>query len=166
MVTPTLSPLTFAPHEIAEIVDLYASNPGYCLDSGEYDPELVQADQVEADLREEIGTESCEVLLARDAQGALLGLLSLLHRHPRDGRPWIGLLLVHGRLHRRGVGRRLVDLVEERLRAEGRDGIRLAVLENRPSSLAFWSSLGWQEIDRRPDVQRGRPCIVMHKELA
>ncbi|MFF2045412.1 GNAT family N-acetyltransferase [Kitasatospora sp. NPDC058170] len=167
MVTPTLSPLTFAPREIAEIVELYASNPGYCRDSGEYDPELVraEADRVEADLREEAGTESCEVLLARDARGTLLGLLSLLGRHPRDGRPWIGLLLVHGSLHRRGVGRRLVDLVEERFRAEGRDGIRLAVLENRPSSLAFWSSLGWQEIDRRPDVQHGRPCIVMHKDL-
>ena len=46
-----------------------------------------------------------------------------------------------------------------------RNGIRLAVLENTPSSLAFWSSLGWQEIDRRADNQHGRPCIVMHKQL-
>ncbi|WP_405680531.1 GNAT family N-acetyltransferase [Streptomyces sp. NBC_00868] len=166
MSTPTLHPLAFSPGEIAEIVDLYASNPDYCRDAGEYDPEHIEADRVEADLREEAGTEACEVLLARDAQGTLVGLLSLLNRHPRDGRPWIGLLMVHGGLHRKGFGRLLVDLVEERFRSEGRDGVRLAVLENRPPSLAFWSSLGWQEIDRRPDVQHGRPCIVMHKELA
>lgn len=60
----------------------------------------------------------------------------------------------------------LADLVEERFRNEGQDGIRLAVLENNPSALAFWSSLGWQEIDRRADIQHHRPCIVMHKQLA
>jgi hypothetical protein len=38
-------------------------------------------------------------------------------------------------------------------------------LENNLTALAFWSSLGWQEIDRRPDAQYGRPCIVMHKQL-
>ena len=34
-----------------------------------------------------------------------------------------------------------------------------------PASLAFWSSLGWRETDRRTDRQYGRPCIVMHKRL-
>ncbi|MFD7472233.1 GNAT family N-acetyltransferase [Streptomyces sp. NPDC059837] len=68
-------------------------------------------------------------------------------------------------LHRKGLGRQLTGLVEERFRHEGRDGIRLAVLENNPASLVFWSSLGWQEIDRRTDNQHGRPCVVMHKRL-
>ncbi|MFB7223466.1 GNAT family N-acetyltransferase [Streptomyces sp. NPDC056227] len=166
MSTLSLSPLGFSPEELAEVVDLYASNPEYCRAAGEYDPENVQADQVEADLREEAGTDGCEVLLALDAQGQLVGLLCLLDRHPADGHPWIGLLLVHGSLHHKGFGRLLADLVEERFRSEGRDGIRLAVLENNPSALAFWSSLGWQEIDRRADIQHHRPCIVMHKQLA
>ncbi|MGW0971679.1 hypothetical protein [Streptomyces sp. NPDC002516] len=34
------------------------------------------------------------------------------------------------------------------------------------SAFAFWSSLGWQEIDRRPDLQFNRPCVVMHKPLS
>lgn len=79
--------------------------------------------------------------------------------------PWIGLLLVHGRFHRQGLGRRLVGLVEERYRAAGREGLRLAVLENNPSALAFWTALGWHEIDRRKDLEHDRPCIVMHKTL-
>ncbi|MCX4410250.1 GNAT family N-acetyltransferase [Streptomyces sp. NBC_00268] len=73
--------------------------------------------------------------------------------------------MVHGSLHRKGLGRQLTGRVEERFRHEGRDGIRLAVLENNPASLVFWSSLGWQEIDRRTDNQHGRPCVVMHKRL-
>lgn len=161
----SLSPLRFSPQEIAEVVDLYTSNPEYCRAAGEYDPENVPADRVEADLREEAGTEGCEVLLARDGRGRLVGLLCLLAEHPTDGLPWIGLLLVHGDLRRKGIGRSLAGLVEERFGGGKRDGIRLAVLENNPAALVFWSSLGWQEIDRRTDRQHGRPCFVMHKRL-
>ncbi|MGW1070343.1 GNAT family N-acetyltransferase [Streptomyces aureus] len=162
----TLTPLRFSSQEMAEVVQLYASNPEYCRAAGEYDPEDVPADRIEADLREEAGTEGCEVLLARDERDRIVGLVCLLDRHPTDGHPWIGLLLVHGSLHRQRIGQRLAGLVEERYRREHRDGIRLAVLENTPASLAFWSSLGWQEIDRRTDRQYGRPCIVMHKPLS
>ncbi|MGW0211499.1 GNAT family N-acetyltransferase [Streptomyces sp. NPDC003233] len=165
MAALSLSPLRFAPQEIAEVVDLYTSNPEYLRAAGEYDPENIQADRVEADLREESGTEGCEVLLARDARRQFVGLLCLLDRHPTDGQPWIGLLMVHGNFHRKGIGRLLANLVEERFRSEDRDGIRLAVLESNPAALVFWSSLGWKEIDRRADRQHGRPCIVMHKQL-
>ncbi|MEU1199902.1 GNAT family N-acetyltransferase [Streptomyces sp. NPDC005813] len=161
----SLSPLHFTAKEIAEVVELYASNPDYCRASGEYDPEDIRADRVEADLREEAAVEGAEVLLARDEQGQPVGLLCLLDRHPTDGRPWIGMLMVHGGSRRKGIGRLLTGLVEDRFRREGRDGIRLAVLENNPSALGFWSSLGWREIDRRVDRQHGRPCIVMHKRL-
>ncbi|MFI9826001.1 GNAT family N-acetyltransferase [Streptomyces sp. NPDC052013] len=165
MSTLFLAPLRFSAQEMTEVVGLYASNPVYCRAAGEYDPERIAADRVEADLREEAGTDGCEVLLARDAKGRLVGLLCLLDRHPADGFPWIGLLMVHGDQHRHGIGRQLVSIIEERFRGQNHHGIRLAVLENTPSSLAFWSSLGWQEIDRRTDNQHGRPCIVMHKQL-
>jgi ribosomal protein S18 acetylase RimI-like enzyme len=74
--------------------------------------------------------------------------------------------MVDGGLHGKGVGRRLAELVEERFRGEGRTGLRLAVLENNPAALAFWTALGWQEIDRRADTRHGRACVVMHKQLA
>ncbi|TRV81488.1 GNAT family N-acetyltransferase [Streptomyces sp. 130] len=162
----TLHPLTFAPDEIGEVVALYASNPAYWRAAGEYDPRDIQAAKVEADLRGEAATEGGEVLLARDGEGRLAGVVCLLDRHPKDGLPWIGLLMVDGHSRRTGLGRRLAGLVEERFRAEQRSGIRLAVLENNPDALAFWSSLGWQEIDRRQDLAHDRPCIVMHKHLA
>lgn len=148
------------------MVDLYASNPEYWRAAGEYDPEDIRPDQVEADLREETGTEGGEVLLARAEDGRLVGVLCLLDRHPTDGYPWIGLLMVHGDQRRKGIGRTLAGLLEERFGNEGRGGIRLAVLENNPAALAFWSALGWREIDRRLDRQHGRPCVVLHKHLS
>ncbi|WP_405918123.1 GNAT family N-acetyltransferase [Streptomyces sp. NBC_00728] len=161
----SLAPLRFSPEEIAGVVGLYASNPEYCRAAGEYGPERIPADRVEADLRVEAETAGCEVLLARDALDRIVGLLCLLDPHPVDGYPWIGLLLVHGSLHGQGNGRLLAEQAEARFRREGRDGIRLAVLENNPAALAFWSCLGWREIDRRTDRQYGRPCVVMHKQL-
>ncbi|MEU8825675.1 GNAT family N-acetyltransferase [Streptomyces sp. NPDC048636] len=163
---PSLVPLRFSPSEMTEVADLYASNPEYCRAAGEYDPECVPVDRLEDDLRQEAATDGCEVLLARDAHGELIGLLCLLDRHPVDGLPWIGLLMVHGRLHRRGVGRQLAAIVEDRFRQRRHNGVRLAVLENTTWALTFWESLGWQEIDRRTDNQHGRPCVVMHKKLA
>ncbi|MFJ7150553.1 GNAT family N-acetyltransferase [Streptomyces sp. NPDC100445] len=161
----SLSPLRLAPRDIAEVVGIYASNPEYGRTSGEYDAEHIQAHQVEAEMREDTSTGRFDVLLSRDIEGQAVGLVSLLRQHPGDGYPWIGLLIVHGDHHRKGRGRLLANLVEERLRSEGRNGVRLAVLENNPTALAFWNSLGWHEIDRRPDAQYGRPCTVMHKQL-
>jgi len=162
----SLSPLRLSSDDIAEVVDIYVSNPEYGRASGEYDAAHVQAEQVAAELREDTETGGFDVLLARDGEGRVVGLVSVLRQHPRDGYPWIAVLIVHGDQHRKGHGRRLADLVEERLRSQGRNGVRLAVLENNPTALAFWNSLGWQEIDRRPDAQYGRPCVVMHKEVA
>ncbi|MGW1180833.1 GNAT family N-acetyltransferase [Streptomyces drozdowiczii] len=161
----TLHPLAFTSDEINDVVALYSGNPDYWRAAGDYDPDDIQAAKVEADLREEAATEGSEVLLARDGSGRLAGIVCLLDRHPKDGFPWIGLLMVDGGSRRTGVGRRLAALVEDRFRAEARSGLRLAVLENNPGALAFWGALGWQEIDRRKDTAHGRPCIVMHKQL-
>ncbi|MET7711260.1 GNAT family N-acetyltransferase [Streptomyces sp. NPDC005407] len=165
MSTFFLSPLRFSPREIAEVVDLYASNPGYWRAAGEYDPENIRAARVAADLRKDAGMEGAEILLARDPQGRLNGILSLLDRHPVDGLPWIGMLMIHGELHRKGIGHALADMTEQRSRNEGREGLRLAVPENHEPALRFWKSQGWQELARRKDVEHGRPCIVLHKSL-
>src|SRR5262249_52202826 len=147
------------------VVGIYASNPEYGRASGEYDPEHVRPEQIEAELREDSTTGGVQILLAPDDQNQGVGLGSVLPEHPRYGDPWIGLLIVHGDQHGSGYGRLLAAAIEDRLRSEGRKGIGLAVLDNNPTALAFWSALGWQEIDRRPDAQYGRPCIVMHKPL-
>jgi ribosomal protein S18 acetylase RimI-like enzyme len=162
--------LRLVPHgltaaEIAETVALYAGNPGYLRAAGEYDPEAVDAERVAADLREEAALDGGEVLLARDGTGRAVGVACLLDPHPVDGHPWIGLLVVDGTRQRRGLGRAITGLIEDRFRGHPAGGLRLAVLANNPSGLAFWTALGWREIDRRPDLRLGRAAIVLHKPL-
>ena len=56
-------------------------------------------------------------------------------RHPVDGHPWIGLLLVDGRLARRGYGRAIVTALEDRFRSEGAAAVRLGVLVGNAEAL-------------------------------
>jgi GNAT superfamily N-acetyltransferase len=137
--------------------------------SGDFpDPYGISAEQVASDLNAELTHPASELLLAREIRtGALAGLAVTLAEHPDpiDPYPWIGLLMVHGKLHRGGYGKELAARVEERLRTAGHVGARLAVLEDNPGALLFWTALGYRAIYRREDRRQGRPCLVLHKVL-
>ncbi|MET9081203.1 GNAT family N-acetyltransferase [Streptomyces sp. NPDC004237] len=152
---------------LTELTALYASQHEFHALSGDFpDPDDIRPEQVAAALADELADEDVEVLLARGA-GRLVGVVITLARHPdpADPDPWIGLLMVDAEAQGRGYGRRIAEGVEERFRAAGRDAVRLAVLEDNPKGLAFWSALGYEVIGHRPDRERGRPCVVLRKTL-
>ncbi|MGV9283080.1 GNAT family N-acetyltransferase [Streptomyces sp. NPDC003730] len=168
-----LTPLALTPdHDIpgpvlTELTALYASQRAFHALSGDFpDPEDVRPEQVAAALAGELARPGAEVLLARDA-GRLVGLAVTLARHPdpADPDPWIGLLMVDAGLARRGYGRRLASLVEDRFRDAGRTAVRLAVLDGNTGALAFWTALGYTALGHRRDHDAGRPCTVLRREL-
>ncbi|MEH0577707.1 MULTISPECIES: bifunctional GNAT family N-acetyltransferase/NUDIX hydrolase [Streptomyces] len=169
-----LDPLPLTPdHDIpapllTELTALYASQHEFQALSGDFpDPDDIRPEQVAAALAEELANPDIEVLLAR-SQGRLVGVVITLARHPdpADPDPWIGLLIVDAGVQGQGVGRRIVERVEERFRAEGRSAVRLAVLDVNPKGLAFWTALGYEVIGHRADLQLGRPCAVLRKPLS
>ncbi|MGV9344065.1 GNAT family N-acetyltransferase [Streptomyces spiralis] len=164
----SLSPDHDLPGELlTELTALYASNRDFHALSGEFpDPDDIRPEQVAAALADDLAGPDVEVLLAR-SEGRLVGIAIALAHHPdpADPDPWIGLLMVEAAAQRRGHGRRLAGLVEDRFRAAGRTAVRLAVLENNPRGLAFWTALGYEVIDHRPDRELHRPCAVLRKEL-
>ncbi|MFB7585803.1 GNAT family N-acetyltransferase [Streptomyces sp. NPDC056169] len=152
---------------LTELTALYASNEEFQQLSGDFpDPSDIRPEQVAAALADDLAEPTAEVLLAR-SEGRLVAVAVTLGRHPdpADPDPWLGLLMVHAGEQRAGHGRRLAAYVEDRFRAAGRTGLRLAVLENNPKALAFWTSLGYEETARRPDLAHGRPCVVLRKSL-
>ncbi|SEG76316.1 Ribosomal protein S18 acetylase RimI [Thermomonospora echinospora] len=161
----SLTPATLNDAEIDEMHAVCSTNRLYWQYSGDLDPDDISRDAVAAMLREEAGTGGQELRIARDRTGRLVGFTALLLRHPVDGHPWIGLLLVDGRLRRQGHGRAIATALEQRFRTEGEPGIRLGILENNTEARRFWTALGYHEIDRRPDLAKGRPTLVMHKDL-
>ncbi|WP_460067069.1 GNAT family N-acetyltransferase [Streptomyces sp. YKOK-I1] len=168
-----LEPLPLTPDRdipaplLTELTALYASNREFQALSGDFpDPDDIRPEQVARALADELAGPRVEVLLAR-SEGRLVGLAITLDRHPdpADPDPWIGLLMVDAGAHGQGYGRRIAERVAERFRADGRTAVRLAVLDANPKGLAFWTALGYEVIGHRPDLQLGRPCSVLRKQL-
>jgi 8-oxo-dGTP pyrophosphatase MutT (NUDIX family)/ribosomal protein S18 acetylase RimI-like enzyme len=152
---------------LTELTALYASNHAFHALSGDFpDPEDIRPEQVATALADELADPDVEVLLARSA-GRLVGIAITLGTHPDpdDEDPWIGLLMIDVTQQQQGHGRQLATLVEDRFREAGRTAVRLAVLDNNPDGLAFWTALGYDVIDHRQDRQLGRPCAVLRKQL-
>jgi GNAT superfamily N-acetyltransferase len=160
-----LTPATLNAEEIDAVHEICATNPDYWRSSGDFDPDDVPRAGVEQMLREAVEDSARQVVIARDLDGRLAGFAELLLEHPRTGHAWIGLLIIDGRLRRQGHGRTFVTALEDRFRQTGRDRLSLAALEANPAALAFWTSLGYQEVYRAPDLEKGRPSIVLHKDL-
>lgn len=160
-----LAAATLRGSEIDEIHAVCRSNPAYWRYSGDLDPDDIAREAVAAMFREQTEVDGSEVLVARDVAGRLVGVAVVLRRHPVDGHPWIGFLMVDGRLRRRGHGRAIAGVIETRFRGAGAPGLRLGILENNVEARRFWTALGYREIDRRPDRAKGRPTLVMHKDL-
>ncbi|PWI16387.1 GNAT family N-acetyltransferase [Streptomyces sp. Act143] len=164
-------PLT-ADHDIpaavlTELTALYASNREFHALSGDFpDPDRIRPEQVAAALADELANPDVEVLLAR-SEGRLVGLVITLAHHPdpADPDPWIGLLMVDATAHRKGYGKQVAALVEQRFRDAGRTAVRLAVLDANPAGLAFWTALGYEVIGHRTDLQAARPCAVLRRSL-
>ncbi|MFG1670161.1 GNAT family N-acetyltransferase [Streptomyces sp. Y7] len=168
-----LDPLPRTPdHDIpapvlTELTALYASNRAFHALSGDFpDPDDVRPEQVAAVLADELAVPGAQVLLAR-SEGRLVGIAITLDRHPDpvDPDPWIGLLMVDATAHGQGFGRKLATLVEDRFRADGRAAVRLAVLDNNPEALAFWTALGYDTLGYGRDRELDRPCTVLQKQL-
>ncbi|WP_432090364.1 N-acetyltransferase family protein [Streptomyces sp. NRRL F-5630] len=161
-------PLALPAPVLLELTELYASDKEFQQLGGDFpDPEHIRPEQVAASLAEELSHPDAEILLAR-SRGRLVGLATTLRHHPSrpdDADPWIGLLMIDGRARREGHGRRLAHAVEDRFREEGRTGVRLAVPPANATALAFWTALGYEVIDERPDPRRGRPTYVLRKDL-
>ncbi|MET9549564.1 GNAT family N-acetyltransferase [Streptomyces sp. NPDC006627] len=154
-------------HLLTEVTALYAANREFSALSGDFpDPDGIRVEQVAKALADELAHPDAEVLLAR-SEGRLAGVVITLARHPdpADPDPWIGLLIAAAEPHRTGVGRELVRLVEDRLRAAGHAAVRLAVPENNPAALRFWTALGYLVIGHREDRAPHRPCAVLRKPL-
>jgi ribosomal protein S18 acetylase RimI-like enzyme len=72
-------------------------------------------------------------------------------------------IAVHPACQGRGVGRVLMDFVEEQARAAERDEIRLYTHERMTENLPFYRGLGYEEVERR--TEDGYARVFMRKVL-
>ena len=144
---------TAVPAEYAAVGDLTARaylDDGLVPDGSDYDATLRRADDRAA---------HSELLVAVDAEGALLGTVSyvragsLYAEVSRDGEAEFRMLAVDSSARGRGVGRLLALACIERARADGVGAVVISTATNMAPAHALYHSLGFvrePERDWRP----------------
>lgn len=129
--------------------DLYAvhvSNPDYLrLTEGTSDEVGVYSkDQMLRDLQvaEWTGRTPLGVFLREGHK--LIGFLEYWEQAETDGKPWLGLLMIHRDYQRRGFGSEITKGFLRWAESRGWPEVRIGVLEENEKALAFWRSLGFE----------------------
>ncbi len=73
-----------------------------------------------------------------------VGIIDFLRNNPRDNSPWIGLLMIHGEYHSKGYGKMAYNLLEEKLKEQGYDKVRIGIMPENTGAKKFWTALGFK----------------------
>jgi len=73
----------------------------------------------------------------------VIGILDVIEGFPDPTSFWIGLLLIHGEMHGKKIGSRIVDAVLNAAKVTGYKTSQLGVIENNTKGIAFWQNCGF-----------------------
>jgi hypothetical protein len=150
----------FTPQEFRELATLYESNPDYCRASVEFERGRITVALMETALREEAVLDGSDILLARDASGRLIELLTLNLLTATHGSDCSGSTAPYVAAARGASSR-----TSSSGGCGGARPVRLAVPHATPAALASRTALGWRIVREAAGNEHGRPCVVMHKDF-
>jgi GNAT superfamily N-acetyltransferase len=78
-----------------------------------------------------------------------IGLINFLENNPRDGFPWLGLLMIHRDYQGYGFGSNAFLSFEESIKLKGITSLRLGILPKNDSAKSFWKSHGFQYVENK-----------------
>jgi len=97
-----------------------------------------------------LGVETVET-----ADLSLVGVAHVCRDHPERGVWYIGLLLLHPAARSGGIGRAVVDGLNELARTEGAERLILSVVDANEAAARFWRSVGFRPTRALPPVRFG-----------
>jgi RimJ/RimL family protein N-acetyltransferase len=98
-----------------------------------------------------------------EAEGKLIGIIDFIMRNPRDGKPWLGLLIIHKDWTRKSIAEKALAMYENMMVNRGIAEVRLGCFAANEPGLSFWTKQGFQ---RFKQIQfRDKPLWVMEKKL-
>ena len=113
--------------------------------------------------------DRCPTVVANEDSEAV-GFLTVVHHSPHAAE--LHVMAVRPQLHRHGIGRRLVEAAEDRLRSEGVEYLQVKTLsasaadEPYLGTLAFYTALGFRVLEEMPSLwDAGNPAVLLIKRL-
>lgn len=105
------------------------------------------------------------LLVVHKNTGIVIGLLDFVDQSPTDGKPWIGLVMIHTGHQRRGFGTEAVHAVTDLVGSRGHHTVRMAVIDDNETGLAFARHVGFEASWRAGTAVEGTNERVTLMEL-
>jgi len=86
-----------------------------------------------------------------------IAVLDVITDFPDKQSIWIGLLLIHGDLHGKHIGKKITDALYTSVHDCGYQSIKLGVVENNEKAIAFWTKQGFEYSKKSENI------IIMNK---
>ena len=113
--------------------------------------------------------DRCPTLIALDNDRAI-GFVTVVHHSPHAAE--LHVMAVRPDHHRQGIGRTLVESVEQRLRADGVEYLQVKTLsasardEPYLRTLAFYTALGFRVLEEMPSLWNAdNPAVLLVKRV-
>lgn len=107
-------------------------------------------------------SETASYLVKKDKD--YIGVLDFLDHNPKDGYPWLGLLMIHAKYHSQGYGTQIYKAFERTKIAPSYRVIRLGVLESNMDANRFWNRLGFNFVMTKSWKSKGVNVLEKHLE--
>lgn len=147
--------------KLEDVLSIYKSNRHYFNLCG---TENISLATVEEDLEafpEGVDEENKNFIVYYDEDGPI-AVLDLIKYFPDPDTFYIGLLLIDGKVHRRGYGTSLYRQIENEMMEAGFNRGRLGVLANNLKALSFWDKMGYREIKKLVSTIRPEKNWTVH----
>lgn len=95
------------------------------------------------------------LLIVHKDTGIAIGLLDFIEQSPTDGRPWIGLVMIHVDHQRQGFGTDAVLAVTDHVRSGEHGGVHMAVIERNEKGLTFARHIGFEAYGQGGAIAEG-----------
>lgn len=127
--------------DLPVLLTLCESNPAYYKLYGER-PTLANLAQALRELPPGCHSDQKEFLGFFEEE--LVAVMDVIRGYPDERAAYVGLLMVDGAHHGRGVGTQVARAELRRLRAEGFSRVRLAYIQGNEPARRFWTKLGFE----------------------
>ena len=105
------------------------------------------------------------LLVVHRNTGIAIGVVDFVDQSPADGKPWIGLVMIHGGQQRHGFGTEAVRAVTGFVGSQGHRGVHMAVIEDNETRSAFARHAGFEAYGQAGAAAEGTNRRVALMEL-
>ncbi|MBT2679420.1 GNAT family N-acetyltransferase [Bacillus sp. ISL-35] len=98
-----------------------------------------------------------------EVEGKYIGIIDFIMKNPRDGKPWLGLLIIHKAWTRQSLAEKALSMYEEMMKKRGIPEVRLGCFAGNQPGLSFWKKQGFKQV--KQIKFRDKPLWIMGKNI-